>query len=77
MPAEWSTQTGASRLERWSRCHPIGGGSGTAYDSRGNLISRPGYTFVYDALDRLVRRQASGELREYHFQSRCHPIGGD
>lgn len=42
-------------------------GSGTAYDSRGNLISRPGYTFVYDALDRLVRRQASGELREYHF----------
>ncbi|MCA9729289.1 MAG: RHS repeat-associated core domain-containing protein, partial [Candidatus Eisenbacteria bacterium] len=42
-------------------------GSGTAYDSRGNLISRPGYTFVYDALDRLVRREAAGEPRKYHF----------
>jgi len=42
-------------------------GMGTAYDSRGNLIARPGYVFVYDALDRLVRRQASGELRQYHF----------
>jgi len=42
-------------------------GMGTAYDSRGNLIARPGSVFVYDALDRLVRREATGELRRYHF----------
>jgi len=40
---------------------------GTAYDSRGDLIARPGSVFVYDALDRLVLREATGEPRRYHF----------
>ncbi len=43
-------------------------GTGTAYaDGRGNLTSRAGVTFTYDALDRLVRRHASGDTRESLF----------